>query len=136
MNSKRPRDTNDGQPVDALTTWSLTWGLTSGPSGCQLDQARVMFRATVILPRLANPSAVPAPLRERWDAFRAGLERHELYHVRHAWEHRSEVLRAIRSSNCATWNQAAEAAVRAIASEQRDYDIRTRHGATEVPPFQ
>jgi predicted secreted Zn-dependent protease len=135
MNARRPTDTNDGQPVDALTSWSLTWGVTAGPNGCDLSQARIMFRAKVILPRLSDPASVPAPLRDRWQAFVAGLERHEAYHVRHAWENRSEVLRAIRASSCATWNQAAEAAIRRIAQEQRDYDVRTRHGATEVPSF-
>jgi len=135
MEPQRPKDSWDGMAVDAVTRWTYSWSLPGDSSRCDPDQARVGFEALVILPRLANPEQVPPEVRQRWDAFVTSLEKHEAYHVRHAWENRGEVLKAIRASSCKSWNEAAQAAARRVAEQQRAYDVETRHGATEVVPF-
>jgi predicted secreted Zn-dependent protease len=135
MNARRPRDSHDGQAVEAVTSWELNWMVPQSGRRCDLSRAKVSFKARVLLPRLTDPGLVPAPVLARWRAFVAGLERHESYHVRHAFNHRRDVLRAIRSSSCARANEAAAAAVRKVGDEQRAYDVATRHGALEVPPF-
>jgi predicted secreted Zn-dependent protease len=135
MNARRPRDSHDGQAVEAVTSWQLDWTAPKKGGSCDLRRAEVRFNARVLLPRLRDPANVPTAVLDRWRAFVAGLEKHEAYHVRHAWEHREKVRRAIRASSCAGANAAAAEAVRKVGAEQRAYDVATRHGASEVPPF-
>jgi predicted secreted Zn-dependent protease len=135
MNARRPRDSHDGQAVEAVTDWQIGWMIPHSGKSCDLARATVRFEAGVLLPRLRAPERVAPDVLDRWRAFVAGLEEHEAYHVRHAFERRGDVLRAIRTGNCATANRAAEAAVRSIESEQRAHDVATRHGADRVPPF-
>jgi predicted secreted Zn-dependent protease len=135
MDARRPRDSHDGQAVEAVTDWQISWMVPQSGNSCDLARAAVGFTAGVLLPRLRNPDRVAPDLLDRWRAFIAGLERHEAYHVRHAYERRDEVLRAIRASDCSGANRAAEVAVRRIQAEQRAHDVATRHGADQVPPF-
>ena len=136
INANRPRDTNDGKPVDAATRWTIEWGWkVDDRGGCDLTQATIPFRAQIELPRLGGEEALAPDVRARWQAFREALLAHEVGHVRYAYEHIADVRRAIRSSTCATAEKAAAAAVRAIAQRDLDYDRATNHGATEIPPF-
>jgi predicted secreted Zn-dependent protease len=135
MNRRRPHDSHDGQAVEAVTSWQLDWTVPQMGGSCDLKRAEIRFTARVLLPRLRDPSNVPIAVLDRWRAFVAGLEKHEAYHVRHVWEHRADVLRAIRASSCANANAAAAEAVRKVGAQQRAYDVDTRHGASDVPPF-
>lgn len=136
MNQARPTDPNDGLRLDALTRWRMGFRWPRrGPDQCVLDQARVNFTATVLLPRLANAEALPQSVRTRWQAYIAALETHEAGHVRHAYEAVSVVLAAIRASTCANAQEAGRAAVRAAAAFDPEYDRATRHGLSQGAHF-
>jgi predicted secreted Zn-dependent protease len=136
MNRVRPTDPNDGQRVDALSRWRMGWGWPGrGAAVCQLDRARVMFNAIVLLPRLANADALPAALRARWQAYMAAVEVHEAGHIRHAYEAMPAVLAAIRASDCANAQEAGRAAVRAAGAFDPEYDRATRHGLSQGAHF-
>jgi predicted secreted Zn-dependent protease len=129
LDARRPHDPNIGRRVDALTTWGIEWAIPGRQGGgCDLSRATVSYRARVQLPRLAPDATLSGIELERWRAFTAWLEQHEAWHARHAWDHVDDVLRAIRSSSCARAEEAASAAVYAIAREQLAFDEATRHG--------
>lgn len=135
INARRPRDPNDGRPVDAVARWTMQWRWPARGAACDLARATVEFRATVLMPRLVDTGRVPAGLLARWRAYVAALETHEAGHVRYPFEHVGEVAAAIRSSRCANANDAARVAVAAIARHDVDYDRATRHGATQGATF-
>lgn len=64
----------------AHTSFKLTWRRkyeTQGES-CVLASAVPKLAITYTLPKPAKP--LPAPIRERWETFIAGVHRHELVH--------------------------------------------------------
>jgi predicted secreted Zn-dependent protease len=136
INAHRPRDSHDGQRVDALTEWTIGWSIeVREPGGCDLSNAQVRYAATVTLPRHADPATLPEPLRSHWEAFVASLARHEDWHARYAYEHLGDVRAALRGSRCDTAEAVASAAVHAIAEVERNYDLDARHRGGEVVPF-
>lgn len=136
IDAARPTDPHDDAPVDALTHWAMRWSWHARPRGrCDLSRARLTFRATVTLPRLADTAALPSPLIEAWTGYIAALERHEAAHVRYAYDHRGGVLAAIRAATCATADRAGRRALAAIADHDIAYDRDTRHGLSEGAGF-
>jgi predicted secreted Zn-dependent protease len=135
MNARRPRNPENGQPVDAISRWTIGWNIPSSGGSCNLDRAVVTFQARVLMPRLANADAVPPAVLERWKAFLASLERHEDWHVRYAYDQLPTVEAAIRSSSCARAAEAASAAVARIAKVERDFDVVARSSHSDILPF-
>ena len=136
LDARQPRDPNDGMPVAALSSWSMHWGWRARlGGGCDLSRPTIDFRARPLLPRLASERDLTPELRARWRAFLAAVQAHEARHVRYAYDHRRDVVAAIRASDCASAAAAAAAAVRAIAQRDVDYDRATRHGTTEGAVF-
>ena len=136
LNRVRPTDPNDGQRVDALNRWYISWRWPgNGRGGCDLRRTTIRFSATLRMPRLVNTATTPRVVLARWNAYRIALERHEAGHLRHAWENMGSVLRAIRRSSCAAANDNGRAAVRALARWDVSYDRRTRHGFRQGAHF-
>jgi len=136
LDAGRPTDPHGGAPVDAGTDWAIHWRWPARRhGGCDLSRARVTFRATVTLPRLAEGATLPPPLAEAWTRYMAALETHEAGHVRYAYEHRGDVLAAIRGATCRTAEKRAEAALAAITAHDLAYDRDTQHGLTQGALF-
>jgi predicted secreted Zn-dependent protease len=136
IDANRPTDPHGRAPVDAGTHWTIGWRWTARTHrGCDLAHARVTFRATVTLPRLADPASLPPPLADAWNRYIAALERHEAGHVRYAYDHRGDVAAAIRGATCATAERAARAALAAIVAHDIAYDRDTQHGLTQGASF-
>ena len=132
----RPTDPHGGARVDALTHWAIRWRWTARRhGGCDLARARVTFSATVTLPRLGVGSRLAQPQLDAWTRYLAALERHEAGHVRYAYQHRADVLAAIRGATCATAAGAARAAVNRIVRHDIAYDRETQHGLTQGAGF-
>ena len=136
INARRPRDPVSGERVDAHVRWTMTWGWPlDGRGGCDLSRASIQFSATVTMPRLTNEERLPPELRAGWRAFIVGLDRHLAGHLAFPYEHRSEVLDAIRASNCTRASAAAQAAMQRLSRNDADYDRRTRRGETQGAVF-
>ena len=136
IGAARPTDPHGNERVDALTHWAIRWRWTGKWHGaCDLAHARVTFSATVTLPRLVDGSALPPALLDAWTRYIAALERHEAGHVRYAYDHRGDVLAAIRGARCATAARAAQAALNRIAAHDIAYDRDTQHGLTQGAGF-
>lgn len=133
---RRPRDPNDGRPVDAAARWDFRWTWPEDARGeCDLARVGISFGARVLMPRLADEAAVPAPLLRRWRIFIARLAAHEDRHVFSAWRAMPELLATLRASRCADANAAAERLLSRIRQREVDYDRRSDHGLREGVRF-
>ncbi len=136
LNRVRPTDPNDGQRVDAVNRWYISWRWPgNGRGGCDLARTELRFSATLRMPRLVNTAVTPRAVLARWNAYRVALERHEAGHLRHAFDNLGSVRRAIRASSCATANDNGRAAVRLLARWDVTYDRQTRHGFSQGAHF-
>lgn len=136
IDAARPTDPHGDQPVDALTHWRMSWRWPGKRHGrCDLSHVQVSFRAEVTLPRLAEGVTLPPPLADVWARYTEALEQHEARHVRYAYDHRRDVLAAIRRARCATADRAARAALAAIVAHDVAFDRDTRHGMNEGATF-
>lgn len=136
LERSRPTDPNDGQKVTALTNWTMGYSWNEDDrGGCDLSHAMLRFQATIIFPRLVAKADLPADVRQRWRAFSDALLRHESNHVRYAWTHRGDVLRAVQASSCSRAAADGNRAIGAIVEHDLEYDRATRHGETEGAVF-
>ena len=136
INAGRPRDAISGQRIDANVHWTMSWGWPlDGRGGCDLSRASVTFNATVTMPRLTGEERLPEALRNGWRAFILGLDRHLTGHLAFPYEHRSEVLDAIRASTCPRASAAAQAAMQRLSRNDAAYDRETRRGETQGAVF-
>lgn len=135
MNTKRPADPA-GYRYDGVAKWSYRWRTKgNGRGGCDLNSVEIEFRATVTVPRFVGEESASKSLRERWQRYHRALMEHEAGHIRYAWDQREAIATAIKGATCATANQAGEAVLDRIHAHDRDYDAKTRHGATQGAVF-
>lgn len=135
IDAGRPTDRHDGTRVDALSGWTMRWRWPRTRRGCRLAAATVRFRATVTMPRLAPTARLTEAERAVWDGYVAALARHEAGHVRYSYDHRADVLAAIRGATCATADRAAAAALAGLDAYHVGYDRETGHGRTQGASF-
>ena len=135
IDAARPVDPHDPtKSFDGATSWSMRWRWRGdGKGGCDLSTAEVTYAATVTLPRLTGP--VSGVVKTMWGRYLAALEMHEAGHARYAYDHRGDVLAALKTATCATASAAAKDALTRIADHDRAYDVETRHGKTQGATF-
>lgn len=135
MNRSRP-ETN-GERHDARTVWSYATRWRGGPGGaCLAETAVVTVQITVTMPDLVDPDRLGRDDRTAWSRYLAALEVHEGNHARIAnlgAERMQEAMRA--ASSCETMQAAGRQVSADVAAASREYDSRTRHGATEGAQF-
>jgi len=136
MAARGLRDGVDGTPVDARSDTSIGWQLQGdGRGGCDLENVRITFTASVILPRLIVEEIVPAPLRARWHAFAAALAEHEAGHLRAEYESVAAIKAAIAAGTCEGADDAAHAVIEATHRRVAEYDRITEHGRLQGAIF-
>ena len=136
LDAARPVDPNDGERVEAISNPRFTWQWPGGRGGdCYPGAATVRFAATVTLPRLVGIAALAPDVQVRWRRYIAALEMHEAGHVRYAYDHRGDVLAALRGATCRTAEAAGQAALRTLAEHDIAYDAETRHGQLQGATF-
>jgi len=136
MAARGLRDGVDGTPVDARSDTSIGWQLQGdGRGGCDLENVRITFTASVILPRLIVEEIVPAPLRARWHAFAAALAEHEAGHLRAEYESVAAIRAAIAAGTCEGADAAAHAVIEATRRRVAEYDRVTEHGRLQGAVF-
>lgn len=132
----RPTDAHDGTRVDALSEWDVRWSWPRRPrGGCNLRAARLRYRATVRMPQLAPTARLTVAEQIDWDRYIAALARHEAGHVRYSYDHRGDILAAIRRATCPTADRAARAALAKLDAYHIAYDRETGHGASQGASF-
>jgi predicted secreted Zn-dependent protease len=140
LDAQRTVDANDGKPVDAISHWRIRWrwqARADGKGGCTVADTQMTFDGDVRMPRLAPGIAeqLSQDLRAQWHAYAAALAAHEAGHLRYAFDHMGDVEAAIRGSDCADVQAAAQAALAAIRRHDADYDRETQHGIAQGARF-
>ncbi|MBI0475092.1 DUF922 domain-containing protein [Sphingomonas sp. MA1305] len=135
IDAARPTDTNDGTRVDGLSRWNVRWRWQNDGRGhCSTTQEDISFSATVTVPRLSDAKVSPA-VQEQFDRYRKSLLAHEEGHVRYAWDHRNDIVKAINTAGCDKAGAAAKAALAIIASHDVAFDRETHHGGSTIAAF-
>lgn len=136
INAKGLLSETDGRRVDALSRTALAWQWKEGRGApCRPVDPVVTFKATIVLPRLADDAALPARLRVRWRLYARALETHEAGHVRAAYLLVGAITQAIASSNCTGADGAAEALIAQLQERDVEYDRATEHGRNQGAVF-
>jgi predicted secreted Zn-dependent protease len=112
------------------TTWNIGYNLQQTPDGCVFS-GPINFSATIIMPRLAEESRLREPELEKWTSFISALARHEMGHVRVAYDNLEEVRRALVGETCREADQAGQRTAQKLREADAQYDIDTKHGATQ-----
>lgn len=114
IESQRPRDEATGIAIPTSSSWEIRTGVRRETTGtqCRIVGATATFVAEVIMPRLVNVEAVPAPVLTHWQTWVASLEQQQAERLLRPYQRLSEVERAVMAATC---EGAAAASNRAIA---------------------
>lgn len=135
------RPWKDRREVDGFTDWRVNWqfNMISTAEGCQWSTFTTQTRITMTLPRWTPPTNAPAAVVHIWTNYYAALLRHEVGHGQMASAAADELQRRVKSSGGAgdceslkrILNGLGETVVAEFRQKDREYDERTRHGATD-----
>lgn len=116
--------------------WKAQW--VQGLGGCRVTSLDVLLRSTALLPRFRATPEVDSALIARWSAFERALASHEAGHIdfgRAAEQEMRTALGRETAPTCALLEQQmkveADRVLAKLRQRNQEYDIRTRHGATE-----
>jgi predicted secreted Zn-dependent protease len=126
-----------------MTDWRIDWryrvGGTPGVDGCSCTSFTTQVSIVTTLPRWQpTPEAAPEVVAD-WNRFIRALGEHEHGHARLALAALADVRHRVKNMgtdpDCRALGRRIEEVVnRAIAEHRardRDYDVRTRHGANQ-----
>lgn len=134
MNERRPE--TGGQRHDARTTWRYSYKVGGREGVCRPETAEVTVAITVIMPDLEAPERLGRQDRAAWDRYIAALAFHEGNHARIANLGAERMQQSMRAAaSCDALRQLIEAESDQVAAASRQYDLQTRHGATEGAQF-
>lgn len=131
---------SQGRRWGAVTTWRLVYQYQTRMTGnsCQAHHVRVRVRTAISFPRL-NPTAQPdSAMLAFWEQYNAGLAEHERGHALLAVKGAGDIVRALESEQapCAQLgsrlNDTFGRMMFALNNRQVEYDLETRHGATQI----
>lgn len=136
MRAERPGDLGS---YFGRTEWNVTWRASwTGAGPCRVRTADVRLTMRIILPRWTPPPGAPPGLVSRWEAFMRALSEHEAGHADIGASAEREVrrtLEAVTAPDCAMMESRTRLAVQQVLDDYRErnrqFDLRTRHGATE-----
>jgi|ERR1043166_3857546 predicted secreted Zn-dependent protease len=144
LNRLGPFDTQ-GRHFDALARWFVRWRFNHAHSGqrCTITTVATAAEVAIQFPRLKETPETPEPLKRAFAEFTTKLLMHERNHGGNAIDTAKSVEAGIRAlppqAKCAdlerTGQELAQSLVKKANQWDRDYDERTRHGATEGVRF-
>jgi predicted secreted Zn-dependent protease len=134
----------DGARFDAITRWEIKYRYHFDPDaigGCGPAGAQVHLEMHMEFPTLGGD--VPPQTRIAIESYLTALRVHENGHVRIDREIAAAVVEAVRGTppqpSCERLREAVRAAAGRVVEEghsrNREYDARTRHGATQRAVF-
>ena len=136
---------SDGKRFGGLTTWAVHWTFRydRGSSACALASASLDVSIDVRLPQLSDEAAVAPQVLDRWRAYSAALEAHEMGHV----DRETAVLEGLKdafeaapaATDCARLGEALDSMgndyVQQVRMADAFYDVETSHGLTQGATF-
>lgn len=145
MRAKAPAG-QDGNRYNATTAWKVRWHFPfeRNTEGCTTGDVTVDLTVTYTLPRWERSSSnASATVANQWDRYIQALELHEDGHAdfgRRAARRIQSTLQSIPAqASCDALQKTANAEGQRILvdmrPEEREYDRRTQHGATQGTAF-
>lgn len=141
INSKRKAAAGGG--YDSINRWNTRWRFTTENTGgsCVVTSVTVTLDIEIVIPKLA--SNAPTDVRRRFDEYIERLMVHERGHSTHSVAAANEIEPALLAiapeATCREAVKEANQRANAILARQKeidkDYDARTRHGATQGATF-
>jgi predicted secreted Zn-dependent protease len=141
----KTRPWKDKSARDASTEWYVSWQASYSASGgtCQCINFSTATTITITLPKWIAPTNTPADVRAAWAKYVAALEVHEAGHadlaIAAAEEMHKRVKEISSDLDCntlrTTVQNECQAALDSHRAQERDYDRKTRHGATQGASF-
>ena len=138
---RQTRPWKDTPERDASTEWYVQWyaGYSSGGGTCQCVSFTTTTAISITLPRWIAPTNAPAEVRAAWAKYIASLEVHEAGHAELAIAAAAEMHKRIEKigseSDCNTLKTRVQTECQSVLdsfrAQEKDYDRRTRHGATQ-----
>jgi len=142
---KQTRPWKDKPGRDASTEWYVAWNASYSARGgtCQCISFTTATTITITLPRWIAPTNTPAEVRTAWAKYVAALEVHEVGHADLALAAAAEMHKRINEIgddlDCNTLRTRVQNECQAVLdshrAQEKDYDRRTRHGATQGATF-
>jgi predicted secreted Zn-dependent protease len=142
---RQTRPWKDKSGRDASTEWYVRWyaEYSSGGGTCHCSSFTTTTTITITLPRWIAPTNTPAEVRTAWAKYVAALEVHEIGHADLALAAAAEMHKRIKEigsdSDCNALRtrvqNECQAALDSYRAQEKDYDRRTRHGATQGATF-
>ena len=139
LQQTRPWKNKSGR--DASTEWYVRWHAeySSGGGSCHCSSFTTTTTITITLPRWIAPTNAPAEVRAAWAKYAAALEVHENGHADLALAAAAEMHKRIKeidsNLDCITLRARVQAECKAVLdshrAQEKDYDRKTRHGATQ-----
>ena len=131
--------TSGGQRFHGYTHWNVRWHFRwqqDAAGRCRITHVSTRLQSRIQMPELAAGTAAQTAAFRR---YHAALHQHELGHVEFGRKAAQAIDRSIAAlppaPNCPALEQQANALGQRLLAEQvqqeRDYDQRTRHGATQ-----
>lgn len=127
--------------LDGMTDWRVTWQFSVAPtsSGCRCGSFSTQTTIATTLPRWIAPTNAPESVKTIWQNYAAALGQHESGHaavaLAAATEMRKRVGQAGEGSSCdglkQRINELSQQVVEEYRKRDKEYDERTRHGATQ-----
>lgn len=138
---RETRPWKDRQDVDGFTEWKVSWqfSVMQTSDGCRCSTFNTQTRVAITLPRWTPPTNAPITVVQIWTNYFAALLRHEVGHGQMAAAASAELHRRVRSLGGGTdcdglkrlLNTLGETVVAEFRQKDKEYDERTRHGATQ-----
>jgi len=126
---------------DGMTDWQVKWQFTTVPTpgGCRCSVFTTQTTITITMPRWVAPTNAPETVKQIWQHYVTALGQHEAGHVAFALAAAAEVQKQAKEigegADCASLqkriNELAQQAVESHRQRDKEYDERTRHGATQ-----
>lgn len=141
------RSINEARPwkdrlgTDAMTTWKVNWRFTVNQtaSGCFCNSFTTATTIAVTFPKWIEPTNAPGSIKAIWTGYITALGKHEARHGQLGLGAAAELQR--KSRECGTLpdceslkakiNGTCDQVVQDFRRRDKEYDERTRHGATE-----
>jgi predicted secreted Zn-dependent protease len=144
LSRKRPSD-KEGARYDAITRWHIRWNYRYQPAGrlCEIQKPSVTVEVTILFPRLKDAGSTPAQVVQAFAHYTEKLLLHERGHAQNAIDTAGKMERELRNlrprASCNVLQEHANGLARSLVKEANawdvDYDLRTRHGATQGARF-
>jgi len=138
---RQSRPWKDKLSAEGFTAWRVGWRFAVTPSadGCRCSSFATQTIITTTLPRWIAPTNAPPEVGRAWATYLASLGRHEAGHAQFAFAAAADITKRVgqigEQPACDSLKKTIDALAGQIVEEYRqrekEYDQRTKHGATQ-----